>query len=388
MSIDNLAGVTLGTNGIAPGTEVSVATTSNSIVLTWDGTATYTEDEAADFTVDDNSSCLATGSIMRTWTVTDGCNNSDTAVQYYTIVDTEGPEFTSTPANIELSCNDEIPMATVEASDCGSVSISDASDEISAGLCGTSYTIFRTWTATDDCGNASTFTQTIMVTDNEAPVFTSFPADVTYTAGDQMEVMEPTAEDDCNDVTITYSDSQDNSNVEITVITRTWTATDACGNSVSADQSLQSMKCSVVWTTLLVTTTKVHLDDGSCDYCSCGSGGEAGFGLELELVANHDGSIAGLEADMNTYRVYVTTPTTEDFVSSVSGDENIPAFLRSTTSFYQDPFGSLSPDNINELFYTVVPSLAYDSWLTIGIESTPQGGESAMHLLRLLMIIG
>ena len=54
MSIDNLAGVTLGTNGIAPGTEVSVATTSNSIVLTWDGTATYTEDEAADFTVDDN----------------------------------------------------------------------------------------------------------------------------------------------------------------------------------------------------------------------------------------------------------------------------------------------------------------------------------------------
>ena len=123
-------------------------------------------------------------------------------------------------------------------------------------------------------------------------------------------------------------------------------------------------------------------DDGSCDYCSCGSGGEAGFGLELELVANHDGSIAGLEADMNTYRVYVTTPTTEDFVSSVSGDENIPAFLRSTTSFYQDPFGSLSPDNINELFYTVVPSLAYDSWLTIGIESTPQGGESAITFVE------
>ena len=75
-----------------------------------------------------------------------------------------------------------------------------------------------------------------MVTDNEAPVFTSFPADVTYTAGDELEVVQPTAEDDCNDVSITYTDSQDNSNVEITVITRTWTATDACGNSVSADQ--------------------------------------------------------------------------------------------------------------------------------------------------------
>ena len=383
MSIDDLAGVTLGTNGIAPGTEVSVATTSNSIVLTWDGTATYTEDETADFSVDNNSSCLATAGIMRTWTVTDGCNNSDTAVQIFTIVDTQGPEFTSTPSNIELSCNDEIPMATVEAVDCGSVSISDPSDDIQAGSCGTSYTIFRTWTATDECGNASTFTQTIMVTDNEAPVFTSFPADVTYTAGDDMEVMEPTAEDDCNEVTISYSDSQDNSNVEITVITRTWTATDACGNSVSADQIItvnEVLGC--MDDTACNYDEGASYDDGSCDYCSCGSGGEAGFGLELELVANHDGSIAGLEAGMNTYRVYVTTPTAEDFVSSVSGDENVPAYLRSTTSFYQDPFGSLSPDNINTLFYTVVPSLAYDSWLTIGIESTPQGDESAITFVE------
>ena len=383
ISSDNLAGVTLGTNGIAPGTEVSSTTTSNSIVLTWDGTATYTEDEAADFAVENNSSCLATSGIMRTWTVTDGCNNSDTAVQYFTIVDTQGPEFTSTPSNIELSCNDEIPMATVEAADCGSVSISDASDEIQEGSCGISYTIFRTWTATDECGNASAFTQTIMVTDNEAPVFTSFPADITYTAGDDMEVVEPTAEDDCNEVTISYSDSQDNSDIEITVITRTWTATDACGNSVSADQIItvnEVLGC--MDDTACNYDDTASYDDGSCDYCSCGSGGEAGFGLELELVANHDGSIAGLEAGMNTYRVYVTTPTAEDFVSSVSGDENVPAYLRSTTSFYQDPFGSLSPDNINALFYTVVPSLAYDSWLTIGIESTPQGDESAITFVE------
>ena len=383
LSIDNLAGVTLGTNGIAPGSEVSVVTTSNSIVLTWDGTATYTEGEAADFTADDNSSCLATASVMRTWTVTDGCNNSDTAVQYFTIVDTEGPEFTSTPANIELSCNDEIPMATVEASDCGSVSISDPSDEIQEGSCGTSYTIFRTWTATDDCGNASTFTQTIMVTDNEAPVFTSFPADVTYLAGDEMEVMEPTAEDDCNDVTISYSDSQDNSNVEITVITRTWTATDACGNSVSADQiitvnevlgCMDSVACNF--------DESASYDDGTCDYCSCGTGGQDGFGLELELVTAHDGSIDGLEAGMNTYRVYVTTDSPTDFVSSISGDSQIPTSLTTTTEFYQNEFGAISPDAINALFYSVVPSLQYDSWLTIGIEEAPQGSESAITFVQ------
>ena len=383
MSIDNLASVTLGTNGIAPSSEVSVATTSNSIVLTWDGTATYTEDESADFTVDDNSSCLATASIMRTWTVTDGCNNSDTAVQYFTIVDTQGPEFTSTPANIELSCNDEIPMATVEASDCGSVSISDPSDEIQAGTCGTSYNIFRTWTATDDCGNASTFTQTIMVTDNEAPIFTSFPADATYTAGDELEVVQPTAEDDCNDVTISYSDSQDNSNVEITVITRTWTATDACGNSVSADQIITVNEVLGCMDSVACNFDEgATYDDGSCDYCSCGTGGQDGFGLELELVATHDGSIDGLEAGMATYRVYVTTASPTDFVSAIAGDSQIPTSLTTTTEFYQSEFGAISPDAINSLFYSVVPSLEYDSWVTIGIEEAPQGSESAITFVQ------
>jgi len=114
--------------------------------------------------------------------------------------------------------------------------MSEAVDVISEGSCGTSYTIHRTWTATDACGNASDYTQTIMVTDQVAPTFTSFPADVTYTYGEDMEEVAPTAEDDCNEVTIDYSDSADNSNIEITVITRTWTATDACGNSTSQDQ--------------------------------------------------------------------------------------------------------------------------------------------------------
>ena len=218
MSVDNIAGVSMGSQWHCTRIIGSCETTSNSIVLTWDGTATYTDGESADFSVDNTSTCLANAGVARTWTVTDGCNNSDTAVQYFTIVDTQGPEFTSTPANIELSCNDEIPAATLEATDCGNVTISDPVDVTQAGSCGVSYTMFRTWTATDDCGNASEHTQTIMFTDNEAPVFTSFPEDVTYTAGDDMEIVEPTASDDCNEVTITYSDSQDNSNVEITVL--------------------------------------------------------------------------------------------------------------------------------------------------------------------------
>ena len=383
ISSDDIASVTINTNGIADGAEVSVSTTSNSISISWTGNATYAEGDAATASLYNPSTCLLNSGVMRTWTVTDDCGNADTAVQYITIIDTEGPTFTSTPQNIELNCNDEIPMGSPAAEDCSAVTMSEAMDVISDGSCGTSYTIHRTWTATDDCGNSTDYTQTIMVTDEVAPTFTSFPEDVTYTYGEDMEEVAPTAEDDCNEVTIDYSDSVDNSNIEITVITRTWTATDACGNSTSQDQIItvnEILGCTDAGACNY--NDGASYDDGSCDFCSCGSGGEAGFGLELELVEAQDGSIDGLSAGMNTYRVYVTTPSSDDFVSSVSGDEMHPAFLRSTTSFYQNPFGGLTPDNINPLFFTVVPALNYDSWLTIGIDGVAADGESAISVVQ------
>ena len=383
VSTSDIASATVNTNGIAAGAEVVVSTTSTSISISWMGTADYVEGDAATASVENPSSCLENSGVMRTWTVTDDCGNEASAVQYITIVDTEGPAFTSTPQNIELNCNDEIPMGSVAADDCSAVTISEPVDVVSDGSCGTSYTIHRTWTATDGCGNATDHTQTIMVTDQVAPTFTSFPADVTYTSGADVADEAPTASDDCNDVSITSVDAVDNSNIEITVITRTWTATDACGNSTSQDQIITVNEILGCMDDLACNYNEgASYDDGSCDFCSCGSGGEAGFGLELELVETQDGSIDGLSAGLSTYRVYVTTPTVNDFVSSVSGDENHPSFLQTSTNFYQDPFGGITPDNINPLFFTVVPTLNYDSWLTIGIDGVAGEGESAITVVQ------
>ena len=58
-----------------------------------------------------------------------------------------------------------------------------------------------------------------------------------------------------------------------------------------------------------------------------------------------------------TYRVYVTTPGSNDFVSSVSGDVSNPSYLRTTTSFYQNAMGGLTADNINPLFFPMFPGL-------------------------------
>ena len=113
-------------------------------------------------------------------------------------------------------------------------------------------------------------------------------------------------------------------------------------------------------------------EDGSCDYCSCSNaaGGQDGFGLELEEVSNN-----GINT---TYRVYVTTPGSNDFVSSVSGDVSNPSYLRTTTSFYQNAMGGLTADNINPLFFPMFPELALDSWITIGIDQAPGEGEGSI----------
>ncbi|MEC7654117.1 MAG: hypothetical protein VX548_04150 [Bacteroidota bacterium] len=117
-------------------------------------------------------------------------------------------------------------------------------------------------------------------------------------------------------------------------------------------------------------------EDGSCDYCSCSnaSGGQDGFGLELEEVSTN-----GINT---TYRVYVTTPGSNDFVSSVSGDVTNPSYLRTTTSFFQSASGSLTADGINPLFFPLFPDLEYDSWVTIGIGQVPGEGEGAINVAQ------
>jgi hypothetical protein len=113
-------------------------------------------------------------------------------------------------------------------------------------------------------------------------------------------------------------------------------------------------------------------EDGSCDYCSCVSGtvgGSNGFGLSVETHA--EGGVLGT----TTYRVYVTTPNEDDFVSAITGDENNPSFLRTSTSFYQNEFGGLTADQSNPFLFSVFPELAYDSWVTIGIDQAPVPGD-------------
>ena len=120
--------------------------------------------------------------------------------------------------------------------DCSGATITH-SDSVAAGNCAGNYVITRTWTATDGCGNAASATQTINVTDTHAPSITDpTAADVGCGVATTVEALgSATASDDCSGATVTHSDSVAAGNCAGNyVITRTWTATDGCGNAASA----------------------------------------------------------------------------------------------------------------------------------------------------------
>jgi len=191
-------------------------------------------------------SCAGNYVITRTWTATDNCGNSSSCDQVITITDSTGPVLTC-PADTAVDCAATTQPAgtgTATAVDnCSGVASISFSDAVAAGSCAGNYVITRTWSAIDHCGNASaTCDQTITVTDTTGPVVTC-PANTTVDcAGDTSPAGTgtATAADDCSGVAnITHSDSiATGSCAGNYVITRTWTATDNCGNVGSCDQTI------------------------------------------------------------------------------------------------------------------------------------------------------
>lgn len=123
--------------------------------------------------------------VKRTWMVVDLAGNTSACVQTFSVVDTVAPVFSQYPVNDTISCSENLsaPLNITASDNCtDSIAVTLVQDtiDIAPGLCGKySYTISRTRTAIDDCGNVATHTNNITVIDNEAPQFPGMPDTIT-----------------------------------------------------------------------------------------------------------------------------------------------------------------------------------------------------------------
>ena len=149
--------------------------------------------------------------ITRTWVASDDCENAIPAVVVQNIYlnDTTPPVFTWTPDDVVVECSEALPNDMAQAEDtCNDISITWA-DDIIYGDCPSEYTIIRTFTAMDACGNTSYASQIIDVVDTTPPVLSDYPADAVLDCGAELpDVPEITALDACDGVVeVTFSET-------------------------------------------------------------------------------------------------------------------------------------------------------------------------------------
>ena len=145
----------------------------------------------------------------------------------------------ATPANTTADCNNIPAAATITASSSCIANVNvNFVENIIPGACENSFTIERTWSTDAGCGNGVSHTQLIEVSDTQAPILAGIPADLTVDCDAAPAPATPTASDNCDaNVDITFNESVAQNGCE-TIITRTWTATDNCGNATDASQTI------------------------------------------------------------------------------------------------------------------------------------------------------
>lgn len=197
--------------------------------------------------------CSDAYSLRVTWIATDDCGNTAAAVQTFIVFDTTKPVITLAPAPLTMRCDTfALPPAPVlgvhvTATDvCGDIanlSFSDVSNQNpDPATCGHyNYTIVRTFTVADDCGNTATTQQLITVVDNIPPQITGF-ADTTWVCDSQPLLPPPSATDVCSGIAsppalenqvISAGECPDSY-----TLTYNWTSTDVCGNTAYFSQDI------------------------------------------------------------------------------------------------------------------------------------------------------
>ncbi|MDB6111510.1 MAG: thrombospondin N-terminal-like domain protein, partial [Pedosphaera sp.] len=127
-----------------------------------------------------------------------------------------------------------------------------------------------TWLVSDACGNSNTCSQTVTVVDTTPPTLTC-ATNKTVLCGATWTFDAPVATDTCSGTSVTLTFTTVTNGLCPELITRTWTATDACGNANTCSQTVTVAACvtppsgMVLWLPFDETsgTTSVNLAGGN-----------------------------------------------------------------------------------------------------------------------------
>jgi len=144
---------------------------------------------------------------------------------------------------VAIECAADVPAAIdlTAMDNCdGDITVSPTEVMTTSG-CANNFTIVRTWTFEDMCGNVSSISQTITVNDDTAPAVPIAPSDVTVQCGaDIPAATNLTATDNCDGL-IRVSPAEEivpGDCPNSFVLVRTWTFADICGNTSSVSQTI------------------------------------------------------------------------------------------------------------------------------------------------------
>lgn len=270
-------------------------------VVTWNA-ATASDNCTATLTSTHNSGDLfPVGTTTVMYIATDASGNADTTSFTVTVTDTEVPVITCA-GNVTLVADSGVCSASASnlvsatgTDNCSAVTItSNAPQTLPAGI----TTI--TWTATDSSGNTSTCMQQVTVQDQEAPVFSVCPNNISVCPG-VVTFANAEATDNCSAVTVTQT-SGPASGTSLTAgsYTVVYTATDSSGNAATCSFTI-TVNPNPAVTVAFGNQANVCVDDGSFALTggSPAGGSWSGNGVNAGTFSP---SVAGTGAQTITYQ--------------------------------------------------------------------------------------
>ena len=184
--------------------------------------------------------CPGNYAMVRAVTASDVCGNVTEASYVVTVKDLLPPVLGDVPMSDTLTCDMPAPTELPIYDDaCSEIADFTLSEDTLAGDCPQNYTLIRTFTVEDECGNASSASQHVVFIDTLAPSILTMPADLLLSCEEAVEDSMITASDACAMVMIAYNDSITAGDCPQSYTIERWhSAEDQCGNAALHMQTI------------------------------------------------------------------------------------------------------------------------------------------------------